>query len=77
MPQCSRLVDASGLLEPTPPTDLPDGQVVGDWQAAFVGQTGQLEKGNADKAGARRIISTCEDMHREAFERAKKRWWQF
>tara|TARA_R110000782_G_scaffold29493_1_gene73261 strand:- start:151 stop:507 length:357 start_codon:yes stop_codon:yes gene_type:complete len=83
VPQCYRLVQASGLLEETPPTELPTGAKLPDghddarpWQAGFIGQTGQLEKSNVDKGGAARVMRTCEDLHREALAKATRPWWK-
>jgi hypothetical protein len=41
----------------------------GDFELA---ETGQLEKANADKAGTKHIITTCERKKHEAAERAKR-----
>jgi hypothetical protein len=38
-----------------------------------IGEAGQLEKANSDKAGTRHIITTCELKKREAAARAKKK----
>ncbi|HMS21519.1 MAG TPA: hypothetical protein PKC46_13365 [Sphingorhabdus sp.] len=40
-------------------------------------QTGQLDKSNNDKAGARRLNDECHRLHREAAAKAKRPWWQF
>ena len=76
VPNCSRLLSASGLMLPTPPVDLPAGDVVSDWQVGFLGQTGQLEKSNDDKSAGFALIGECEAMHREALVNAKKPWWK-
>jgi hypothetical protein len=64
------------LLLPTPPADLPDGDVR-EWQVGFVAQSGQLEKANDDKAAAGKLISECEALHQEALKKSTKPWWKF
>ena len=77
VPHCAELLDASGLLNETAGAPLPGGDVVGDWQVFGVQQTGQLEKANADKGGAGRLVRTCEDLHRAALARTVRPWWKF
>lgn len=77
VPHCAELLDASGLLNETAGAALPEGSVVSDWQVFGVQQTGQLEKANADKGGAGRLVKTCEDLHRAALARAVRPWWKF
>lgn len=77
VPHCAELLDASGLLNETAAADLPGSDRVSDWQEFGVRQTGQLEKANADKGGAGRLVRTCEDLHRAALARAVRPWWKF
>lgn len=42
-------------------------------------QTGQLDKANADKAGALRLGTVCDNHQQRALKRAQKRnrpWWK-
>lgn len=64
---------AAGLLEPTPGASLPSNSTGGEWVAFADRQTGQLDKSNADKAGAQRLYRTCEQLHREALEKARRK----
>lgn len=69
---------ASGLLNPTPGAVRPTNDQVGEIGAFGVRQTGQLDKSNADKAGAGAILDTCNERWREALKQAQpKRWYQF
>ncbi|WP_298597019.1 hypothetical protein [uncultured Sphingorhabdus sp.] len=77
MPDCDRLVNASGLLDPTPPAALPESDVASSGFTWGLAQTGQLDKSNNDKAGARRLNDECHRLHREAAAKAKRPWWQF
>jgi hypothetical protein len=66
------------MWDPTPHAPPPGTSQAshGDFE---LGEAGQLEKANADKAGTRHIITTCERKKREATERAQRRvshWWQ-
>lgn len=72
-PRCAELVAASGLLEPTPPPELPEGSTVGDWQVGFIAAIGALDAANLGKAGAKRLGETCERLHRDALKRATRR----
>lgn len=70
---------ASGLLEATTGAHLPTDDTVGEIAAFGLRQTGQLEKSNADKAGALRLGQTCEDYQKRALEQARQRnkpWWR-
>jgi hypothetical protein len=53
------MVKASGLLEPTTGASLPRDDSAGEWIAFGDRQTGQLDKSNADKAGATGILDAC------------------
>lgn len=64
---------ASGLLEATTGAPLPIEDTAGEIAAFGLRQTGQLDKANADKAGALRLGQTCEDHQRKALERARER----
>jgi hypothetical protein len=66
-------VESSGLLEPTPGASLPADDTAGEIAAFGDRQTGQLDKANADKRGARGIIQGCDAAQRKALEDAKKR----
>lgn len=68
---CSEYVPAS-MWEPTPHAS-PPGSTQGEWAGFAVAEAGQVEKANADKAGTKHIITTCERKKKEALERAKKR----
>lgn len=71
------MVDASGLLEPTPGAALPSDSTAGGWIAFGDRQTGQLDKANADKAGVRGILGTCAAWQAKAAAAAKPRpWWK-
>lgn len=66
------MLKASGLLEATTGAPLP-GDTVGEIATFGERQTGQLDKANADKAGAVRLGDTCEAWQQTALERARKR----
>lgn len=71
------MVDASGLLEPTPGAALPSDSNAGGWIAYVDRQTGQLDKANADKVGVRGILTTCRAWQDKAAGAAKPRpWWK-
>lgn len=83
-PPCAPLVEASGLLMATPsappppaiaaimehPTITDPGQPLLIGQLGVFGdaQTGQLDKSNAEKAGALRILQACEQRNARAIE---------
>lgn len=67
------MVTASGLLDRTPLAPLPADDTVGEIASFGLRQTGQLDKANADKAGAVRLGETCEKYQQQAIERAKQR----
>ena len=74
---CGEMVEASGLLEPTPGAALPASDAGGEWVAFGDRQTGQLDKANADKGGVRGILTTCADWQAKAAAAAKPRpWWK-
>jgi len=64
-------VKASGLLDATPgaPLALIDGTAAG-LGAHDLAQGGQLAKANADKGGALKLLTTCDDEWRAALKRA-------
>lgn len=62
---CPALVKASGLLDQTPGTTLPPDDSKGAWVAFADRQTGQLDKANADKAGAARLLDLCDRLQSE------------
>ncbi len=53
---------------------LPDGNVVGDWIAAFDGQTGQLDKANGRTSDAIGIIERCEARDRTAIKKSRAKF---
>lgn len=82
-PACAPLVEASGLLQQTPGAQPPPaimaimthpaltdpGALAAGPLAVFAdAQTGQLDKANADKAGALRIVQICEARNARAIE---------
>ena len=67
------MVEASGLLNPTPGAPLPRNDTVGEIAAFGDRQTGQLDRANVEKDGARRIMTTCDQYQRKALERAQQR----
>ena len=74
------MVTASGLLEPTPLAPLPADDTVGEIASFGLRQTGQLDKANADKAGAQRLGDKCHEWQQKALEKSRKRnqpWWRF
>ena len=73
VPECSRLISASGLLNPTPGAEIPEGDAVA-WRIGFLEQSGQLQKANDDKAGAAALMTECETMHRDALKRSTRRF---
>lgn len=74
---CSDYVPPS-MWAPTPHV-APPGRSQAGWVNFGLGEAGQLEKANADKAGSKHIITTCERKKAEALARAKRRnapWWK-
>lgn len=47
-----------------------------DWQLYGIGETGQLNKANDDKATGFEIINACERRDAEAQKRLTPPWWQ-
>lgn len=70
---CVEMVEASGLLSPTPGAPLPLSDKVGEIASFADRQTGQLDKANADKRGARQIMLTCDQYQRRALDEARRR----
>lgn len=70
---CKPLVDASRLLQPTPGAARPVDDSSGEIGAFADRQTGQLDKSNADKLGADRILDRCEAENTAAIAEVKKR----
>lgn len=70
---CREIVKASGLLDPTPGAARPQDHSVGEIAAFGDRQTGQLDKSNADKRGARAILDVCADAEAKAREAAQKK----
>ena len=76
--------DAASCLDLVPPSwkqgvqpvDLPQGDEVGDWVAAFDGQTGKLDTANGRLTDSFHIIGTCEERKRAAVKRATRKWYQ-
>ena len=64
---------ASGLLDPTPGAARPQSDAVGELAAFGDRQTGQLDKSNADKGGAKRFGDVCLAAQNKALEDARKR----
>lgn len=72
-------MESSGLLDLTPGTALPLSDTIGEIAAFALRQTGQLDKANADKGGARRILNTCTEWQERARAEAQRRnkpWWR-
>lgn len=65
------MVEASGLLQPTPGAALPADASSGEWISFGDRQTGQLDKANANKAGVKGILATCADWQAKAAAMAK------
>ncbi|KQX19326.1 hypothetical protein ASD39_15545 [Sphingomonas sp. Root50] len=63
-------MEASGLLKPTPGAPRPTTPAVGELAAFGDRQTGQLDKANADKAGAGAILTMCEKRNADAIDAA-------
>lgn len=70
---CAEMVEASGLLEPTPGAARPRTDTVGEIAAFGDRQTGQLDKANADKVGAGRMLKTCREWQDRALKDAQRR----
>jgi len=66
-------VKASGFLEPTPGAALPANDFAGTWLTFSDRQTAQLDRSNADKAGAQRILEHCAAWQEKAAAAAKPR----
>lgn len=80
-PIVSTPVACSSLLpddwrKAVPGADLPQGNTVGDWMLFAEAQTAQLDKANDRGLAAIGIVERCEERHREAVDRARKKWWQ-
>jgi hypothetical protein len=68
------------LRRPTPHAPGPADDSSKEWVNFGVGQTGQVEKANTDKASRNHIEEVCERKYEEALKASKKRtkkWWQF
>lgn len=63
---CEGLVEASGMLEPTPGAALPANDSVGEIAAFGDRESGQLDKSNADKRGVKGILRVCKDWREKA-----------
>ena len=70
---CSSLLPDSWRT-PIEGVPLPDGSVVGDWIAAFDGQTGQLDKANGRIADTIAIVERCEARDKEAVQRSRSKF---
>jgi hypothetical protein len=70
---CRELVEASGLLDDTPGASRPQDTTVGEIAAFGDRQTGQLDKSNADKRGAKAIMRVCSEAEQKALTDAKKK----
>lgn len=70
---CSSLLPDSWRT-PIKGVPLPDGNVVGDWIAAFDGQTGQLDKANGRTADAIGIVERCEARDRKAVSKSRPKF---
>src|SRR5262249_17305246 len=68
---CSTLIPST-LRSNTPGAPMPDQAQQGAWMAFGVAQTGQLDKANADKAGAIEIVESCEKRDAEAAQAITK-----
>ena len=70
---CSSLLPDS-WRSPIESVPLPDGSVVGDWIAAFDGQTGQLDKANSRTTDAIGIVERCEARDRSAVKASRAKF---
>ena len=70
-PPCVAIVEASGLLDPTPGATRPGKDSVGELGAFGVRQTGQLDKSNADKGSAKQVLVTCDQLWRAGLAKAQ------
>jgi hypothetical protein len=68
---CSALIPPS-WAKGVPATSLPAGETVGDWQIAFLEQTGQLEKANDRTADTIHIVKTCESFQDQATRKGSR-----
>lgn len=59
------------MLEATPGAPLPADDSAGSLGAAFLGQTGQLQKANTDKSTAMTLGDSCEAEWQKAIQDAK------
>lgn len=71
--QCGQLIKAAHLLDPTPGTRLPIDDSKGEWVAFGDRQTGQLDKSNADKAGAAEMLELCISMQAAVDKQLKRK----
>ena len=72
------MVEASGLLNPTPGAQLPSDATAGGWVAFGNDEAGQLDKANNDKVGVHGILTTCKAWQDKAVAAAQpKHWWRF
>lgn len=69
------MVEASGLLHPTPGATLPADGSKGEWVGFGDRQTGQLDKANADKDSARAILRMCRVWQDKAAIAARPKPW--
>ena len=70
---CSHLVPEA-WRKGVEPVDLPAlGAAIGEWIAAFDGQTGRLDQANERTAAAIEITGRCEERDRQAVARATRR----
>lgn len=73
------MLEASGLLNETPGAPLPASDAIGEIAAFGDRQTGQLDKANTDKRGARSLTRKCLEWQAKAMDEAKRRnrpWWR-
>lgn len=66
-------MEASKLLDRTPGAARPNDDSAGELAAFGDRQTGQLDKANLDKDGAKAILRTCEAWKRKSAEEAERK----
>lgn len=71
--QCGQLIKATHLLDPTPGAHLPIDDSKGEWVGFADRQTGQLDKSNADKAGAAEMLDLCISMQAAVDKQLKRK----
>lgn len=75
IPECERLIPASLKID-VPGVPIPDSEEAEPWMQAFIGQTGALDRANSRPDAIDHIYRECLRLHREALDKAKRKWWQ-